>query len=110
MKRTINSPTGFSPVEKEKRTTAPVKQCPRCLTTIGRGKPHTCTPTTQTKNFKLMAEQFPRSAEQVASFIVKKKEASPGGTKKLSQFSGPLSLLFLGFLIQRRLLVFLLQK
>jgi hypothetical protein len=37
-----------------------------------------------------MAEQFPRSAEQVASFIVKKKEASPGGTKRLSQFSGSL--------------------
>jgi len=66
------------------------KQCQRCLSVIGRGKSHICTPSTQAQNLKALAEKFPIGSERIASSIIKKKQASPGGTIRLSQFVGPL--------------------
>ena len=73
-----------------KSPSVPQKQCPKCLTAVGPGKPHICTPSTRNSNLKKLVELFPKDAEKVASSILKKKEASPGGTIRLSQFSGRL--------------------
>ena len=66
----------------------PEKKCPRCLSIIGKGKRHICTPKTLTENLSSLAETFPKSGEHLASSIIKQKEASPGGTVRLSQLFG----------------------
>ena len=69
------------------KVAAALKHCPKCLTTLARGKPHSCTPTSLTKN---VAAKFPAAVEKAAISVIKTKKPSPGGTVRLSQLSGPL--------------------
>jgi hypothetical protein len=56
----------------------PQKTCPRCLSVVGPGKSHICTPSTLNKNIKTFVEEFPKGAEKIASAVIKSKEKSPG--------------------------------
>ena len=73
-----------------KASPSPKKICPSCLSVVAKGKSHKCNLYTQSQNLLVISEQCSSSAEKVACSIIKQKEASPKGTKRLSQFSGPL--------------------
>ena len=64
-----------------------LKQCPKCLSTVAKGKHHSCSSTTLAKN---LAKSFPEAVEKAAISVIKNKKPSPGGTVRLSQLSGPL--------------------
>nr|XP_047146312.1 uncharacterized protein LOC124819137 [Hydra vulgaris] len=62
----------------------------KCLSVIGRGLPHYCTPGTRHENLRRMAASDPIGAEQVAATVLGSKSASPHGTIRLSQPCGKL--------------------
>lgn len=64
------------------------KRCSKCLSVIGRGLPHNCTPRIRHQNLKELVRDDPIGAEQIASSVIAKKEASPHGTVRLSQGLG----------------------
>jgi hypothetical protein len=73
------SPAAGSPAEK---------RCTKCLSIIARGRTHICTIGTRHKNLQELVQNDPVGAEQLASSVISLKEASPGGTVRLSQITG----------------------
>ncbi len=64
------------------------KRCTKCLTVIARGFRHSCTIGTRHQNLQALVQSDPVGAEQIASAIISSKDASPGGTVRLSQARG----------------------
>ena len=64
------------------------KRCTQCLSIIGRGFRHSCTIGTRHQNLQALVQSDSVGAEQIASTIISSKDASPGGTVRLSQARG----------------------
>jgi hypothetical protein len=64
------------------------KRCTQCLSILARGFRHSCTIGTRHQNLQALVQSDPVGAEQIASAIISSKDASPGGTVRLSQARG----------------------
>ncbi|XP_065673024.1 uncharacterized protein LOC136090361 [Hydra vulgaris] len=64
------------------------KRCAQCLSILARGFRHSCTIGTRHQNLQALVQSDPVGAEQIASAIISSKDASPGGTVRLSQARG----------------------
>ena len=74
-----------------KKTTCPTlkRLCYDCLSVIGKGLEHTGSDTTTLENLKELHKRKPIVAEAFAAYIIKSKDASPNGTRRLSVLHGP---------------------
>ena len=66
----------------------PPKRCTSCLSIVGRGIPHHCNQYTYRENLRQLAMEEQQAAEQIASQVLSTKEATPGGSVKISQARG----------------------
>ena len=64
------------------------QRCGDCLSLVGRGLPHQCTPFTFRENLKQLATADPLAAEQIATQVISTKPSTPGGTAKISHPKG----------------------
>ena len=64
------------------------QRCGKCLCILGRGLPHQCTESSLRENLKQLASENGTAAEHIASHVISTKDATPGGTVKISQPNG----------------------
>ena len=62
------------------------KRCSHCLTIVGPGLPHDCTPATRRVKLLRLAKEDTKGAE--ATSVLKTHDSSPNGAVRLSQASG----------------------
>ena len=78
-----------SPLEsKEMKDCQPQKRCSTCLSLIGKGLTHNCNQFQYRQNLKQLASEDPKAAKQIASQVITTKDATPGGSVKISQPQG----------------------
>ena len=77
-----------SNVDPERSPPTVHKRCSHCLTIVGPGLPHHCTPATRRVKLLRLAKEDTKLAEVVASSVLKTHDPSPNGTVRLSQASG----------------------
>ena len=63
----------------------PQKRCSTCLSLIGKGLTHNYNQFQYRQNLKQLASEDPKAAEQIASQNITAKDATPGGSVKISQ-------------------------
>ena len=78
-----------SPLEsKEMKDCQSQKYCSTCLSLIGKGLTYNCNQFQYRQNLKQLASEDPKAAEQIASQVITTKDATPGGSVKISQPQG----------------------
>ena len=84
-----NQPKKTGPKKSSNVKSEEKKLCDDCLSVYAPGFNHVCNDHTTLENLKRFHERKPIVAEAFAAYIIKNKDSSPKGTRRLSVLHGP---------------------